>query len=415
MLRVQTESAVADPLSSDLASLRIDRGAPSATRSYVRTLVILAVVGALSAVAYVGVVPRLKGELFQQEVQITEVSMVSPVQSTVTVTSTGYVVPQVISKVGAKIAGRVVRVAVKEGDIVKAGALIAQLDDADQRSAIAAAVSRVAVARAHVQTARANLADMDQQSRREEALVKSGAAGRATLEDLEAKQASLSEQVKASESEANAAQSDVDSLRTNLLDRTIVSPIDGTIVTKPVEVGETVTPAGNPVAEVADFKSLLVETDVPEGRLHLVKKGSPAEIVLDAYPERRYRGEVTEFGQRVDRAKATIIVKVRFIDSLDDVLPEMAARVSFLTQPIAKDSLAEKPKRVVPANAVIDRDGAKSVFVIAEGKLRLTRVTLGGAVGSGFELVDGPAAGTKIVSSPRAELADGQSIKEKGT
>jgi RND family efflux transporter MFP subunit len=377
--------------------------------------VILAALAALSAVAYVGVVPRLKGELFQQEVQITEVSMVSPVQSTVTVTSTGYVVPQVISKVGAKIAGRVARVAVKEGDTVKAGALIAQLDDADQRSAIAAAVSRVAVARAHVQTARANLADMDQQSRREEALVKSGAAGRATLEDLEAKQASLSEQVKASESEANAAQSDVDSLRTNLLDRTIVCPIDGTIVTKPVEVGETVTPAGNPVAEVADFKSLLVETDVPEGRLHLVKKGSPAEIVLDAYPERRYRGEVTEFGQRVDRAKATIIVKVKFIDSLDDVLPEMAARVSFLTQPIAKDSLAEKPKRVVPANAVIDRDGAKSVFVIAEGKLRLTRVTLGGTVGSGFELVDGPAAGTKIVSSPRAELADGQSIKEKGT
>jgi HlyD family secretion protein len=406
---------VADPLSSDLASLRIDRGAPAATRWYARTLLVLAALGALAAIVYVGVLPRVKGELFQQEVQITEVSMVSPVQSTVTVTSTGYVVPQVISKVGAKIAGRVSHVAVKEGDSVKAGALIAQLDDADQRSAIAAAASRVAVARAHIQTAKANLADMDQQSRREEALVKSGAVGRATLEDLQAKQASLVEQVKASESEATAAQSDVDSLRTNLLDRTIVSPIDGTIVSKPVEVGEMVLPAGNPVAEVADFKSLLVETDVPEARLHLLKKGTPAEIVLDAYPERRYRGEVTEFGQRVDRAKATLIVKVKFTDSLDDVLPDMAARVSFLTQPIAKESLAEKPKRIVPANAVFDRDGAKSVFVIADGKLRLTHVTLGAAVGNAFELVDGPPTGTKIVSSPRADLADGQSIKEKGT
>jgi RND family efflux transporter MFP subunit len=406
---------VADPLSSDLASLRIDRGTPAPTRWASRLLAVFLGTGTVAAVGYVGVLPRVKGELFQQEVQITEVSMVSPVQATVTVTSTGYVVPQVISKVGAKISGRVSKVFVKEGDSVKAGSVIAQLDDADQRSAIAAAVSRVAVSHAHVQTARANLADMEQQSRREEALVKSGAAGRATLEDLQAKQASLLEQVKASESEATAAQSDVDSLRTNLLDRTIVSPIDGTVVSKPVEVGEMVLPAGNPVAEIADFKTLLVETDVPEGRLHLLKKGSPAEIVLDAYPERRYRGEATEFGQRVNRSKATLVVKVRFTDSLDDVLPDMAARVSFLTQPIAKESLAEKPKRVVPANAVFDREGAKNVFVIADGKLRLQRVTLGAPVGSGFELIDGPPTGTKIVSSPRAELADGQSIKEKGT
>jgi RND family efflux transporter MFP subunit len=404
---------VADPLSSDLAALRIDRGAPHAPRPYARILVTILAIALVGAAAYGVVLPRLKGEIFQQEVSVTEVAMVSPVQSTVTVTSTGYVVPQMISKVGAKIAGRVARVAVKEGDTVKAGALVAQLDDADQRSAIAAAVSRVSVARAHAQTARANVADMDQQIRREQALVQSGAAGRATLEDLQAKQKSLEEQVKASDSEASASQSDVNSLQTNLGDRTILSPIDGTVVSKPVEVGEMVLPAGNPVAEIADFKSLLVETDVPEARLHLVKMGSPGEIVLDAYPERRYRGEVVEFGKKVNRAKATIIVKVKFVDSMDDVLPDMAARVSFLTQPIAKDSLAEKPKRVVPANAVVDRDGAKSVFAIADGKVKLTRVTLGPPMSGGFELVDGPPAGAKIVSGPRPELQDGQSVKEK--
>jgi RND family efflux transporter MFP subunit len=406
---------VADPLSSDLASLRIDRAAPPASRSFVRVLVVLAALAALAFGIYAIAVPRLKGQIFQQEIEATEVAMVSPVQSTVTVTSTGYVVPQVISKVGAKIAGRVAKVLVKEGDSVKAGELIAQLDDTTERAAIAAAVARVAVARAHAQTARANRADMEQQVRREQALVQSGAAGRATLEDLQAKETSLAEQVKASDSEANASQSDVDSLQTNLRDRTILSPIDGTVITKPVEVGEMVLPAGSPVAEIADFKSLLVETDVPEGRVHLVKKGTPAEIVLDAYPDRRFRGEVAELGQRVDRAKATLIVKVKFADSLEDVLPEMAARVSFLTQPISKDSLAEKPKRIIPGNAVFDRDGGKKVFVIAEGKLRLTAVTLGAAVGSGFELVDGPPAGTKLVSSPRAELADGQAVKEKGS
>jgi HlyD family secretion protein len=404
---------VADPLSADLAALRIDRGAPNAPKPYARIVVTILAIALAGTAVYALILPRVKGEIFQQEVSLTEVAMVSPVQSTVTVTSTGYVVPQTISKVGAKIAGRVAKVNVKEGDTVKAGDVIAQLDDADQRSSIAAAISRVAVARAHAQTARANLADMAQQVRREQALVTTGAAGRATLEDLTAKQKSLDEQVKASDSEASASQSDVDSLQTNLKDRTIASPIDGTVVAKPVEVGEMVLPAGNPVAEIADFRSLLVETDVPEARLHLVKKGSPAEIVLDAYPDRRYRGEVVEFGRRVNRAKATIIVKVKFVDSMDDVLPDMAARVSFLTQPIAKDSLAEKPKRVVPSSAVVDRDGAKSVFVVGDGKVKLTRVTLGPPASGGFELVDGPPAGTKLVSSPRQELLDGQSIKEK--
>jgi hypothetical protein len=175
-----------------------------------------------------------------------------------------------------------------------------------------------------------------------------------------------------------------------------------------------VVPAGGPVAEIADFRSLLVETDVPEGRLHLVQKGSPSEIVLDAYPERRYRGEVREFGQRVNRAKATVTVKVKFVDTLEGVLPDMAARVSFLTRPIAKDSLNEKPKRIVPGSALVDRGGGKSVFVVEGGKLRLTPVTLGAPLAAGFELVDGPAAGTKIVSGPRPELTDGQSVKEKG-
>src|ERR1700733_2575938 len=122
-----------DPLSSDLASLRIDRGAPSAPRPYARVFVSLVAVAALGAVLWLAVLPRVQGQLFQSEVTLTEIEMVSPAQASVTVTSTGYVVPQIISKVGAKIAGRVAHVAVKEGDTVKAGDLIARLDDADQK------------------------------------------------------------------------------------------------------------------------------------------------------------------------------------------------------------------------------------------------------------------------------------------
>lgn len=197
-----------------------------------------------------------------------------------------------------------------------------------------------------------------------------------------------------------------------LRDRTIPAPIDGTVLTRTPEVGELVGPQA-PLVEIADFRSLVVETDAPEGRLHLVKIGAPCEIVLDAYPSKRYRGAALEIGQRVNRAKATIVVKVKFTDTLENVLPEMAARVSFLGQELSAEAMKEPPKQVVPASAVTERAGAKVVFVIDQGKVRMTPVTLGAALGGGFELSAGPSPGTKIVDQPLSTLQDGQKIKEK--
>jgi len=408
---LEHRSDVGDPLSTDLAALRIDRAAPRGPKPYARIAVTAALIAAAAGGVYTLVLPRLTNQIFQQEVSATEIAMVSPVQSTVTVTSTGYVVPQVVSKVGAKVPGRVAKVNVKEGDTIKAGQVIATLEDSDQRSAIAAAVSRVGVAHAYAQTARANLADIDQQVKREQSLVASGAAGRATLEDLQARQKSLDEQVKAADSEARASQSDVDSLQTTLGDRTILSPIDGTIVAKPVEVGEMVVPAGNPVAEVADFKSLLVETDVPEARLQLVKKGGPAEIVLDAYPDRRYRGEVAEFGQKVNRAKATLVVKVKFVDDLSDVLPEMAARVAFLNMP--EKGTAQAVSRVtVPVAAVLSSGKTGSVFVIGEeGKIEKRDVALGLKTATNVTVLSGISAGERLAGDNLDKLHDGDKVK----
>ena len=106
-------------------------------------------------------------------------------------------------------------------------------------------------------------------------------------------------------------------------------------------------------------------------------------------------------------------MKVRFLDRDDTVLPEMAARVSFLEAALDPGQLKEPPKKIVPGAAVADRGGAKVVFVADQGAVRMVPVTLGKAFGDGFELVDGPAPGTKLVSQPTALLADGQQIKER--
>jgi HlyD family secretion protein len=167
------------------------------------------------------------------------------------------------------------------------------------------------------------------------------------------------------------------------------------------------------MAKIADFGSIVVETDVPEVRLHLVKKAGPCEIVLDAYPDKHWRGEVVDVSPELNRSKASATVKVRFLDRDETVLPEMAARVSFLEAPLDANKLNEPPKKIVPGSAVVDRAGSRVVFVLESGKVRMAPVTLGARFGDGYELVEGPSPGTKIVSEPPPTLGDGQAIKER--
>jgi multidrug efflux pump subunit AcrA (membrane-fusion protein) len=141
--------------------------------------------------------------------------------------------------------------------------------------------------------------------------------------------------------------------------------------------------------------------------------GGPCEIVLDAFPSTRYRGKAIEVTPKVNRTKATVTVKVAFVDENDGVLPDMAARVSFLAGELDKEAMKAPPKTIVPGNAVAEIQGSKVVYRLEGGVVRMTTVTLGPAFGTGFEVIAGVSAGAKIVSSPPLGLADGQRIKER--
>ncbi len=91
----------------------------------------------------------------------------------------------------------------------------------------------------------------------------------------------------------------------------------------------------------------------------------------------------------------------------------MAARVSFLEAALDESKLKEPAKKIVPGSAVAERGGSRVVFVLESGKVRQEQVTLGARFGDGYELVDGPAPGTKLVSDPPSSLTDGQAVKEK--
>ncbi len=412
---------MSDQLSSDLASLKIDRSTPSSSSGsggkLLRALLWIGVLGGVSFAGYRYALPAAKVRLLRTEVRLTEVTTFSQSQAAVELTSSGYVEAQLVSRVAPKIPGRVAAVHVRQGDRVEQGALLLELEQADREAAINAARMRMLAAQARVATAHATLSETAQQARRQRTLAAQGVAPAATAEDLEARQGSLTESLRASEAEVKASQAEVKTLEVDMRSMRVFAPIAGTVLNEPPEVGELVgTDIGggrDKVIELADFSTLMVETDVPEARLHMVKIGSPCEITLEAFPGRRYRGEAVEISPRVSRAKATVEVKVKFVDAATEVLPDMSARVSFLTRELDQAAMQEKPKVLVPASALFDRAGAKMVYVLDGERVRMQPVSLGPALPGGFELLQGPAPGTRLVAEPSTELVDGQEVKEK--
>lgn len=416
---------MSDQLLADLASLRIDRFEsaagtrrdvdPNRRGPLVYALLFVALAGA-GALGYFYAYPYAEARLFKMQVSLTEIALVSPAQAQVELTATGYVVPERLSKIGARVTGRVARVRVRQGQRVRAGDELIRLDEVDQQAAVAAAEMRAQAAEARVQTARANLAEAEEQARRARGLAQREVGPLATAVDLEARVPALTATVKAAEAEVRAAKAELTMARTALDQLTVVAPIDGTVLSKPPELGEVVGPQTS-LLELADLslESLVVEADVPEGRLHRIKLGGPAEIVLDAFPSRRLRGKTLEILPRVSRAKATVAVKVRFADEVDGVLPDMAARISFLSKELDAASLRAAPKVLVPGAALAERGGTKVVFVFDRdrGRVERTPVLVGPALGSSFELLQGPAPGTLVVREPPPALEGGQRVSEK--
>ena len=138
----------------------------------------------------------------------------------------------------------------------------------------------------------------------------------------------------------------------------MTAPISGTVLSKPPEVGEVVGPLSSAstgtsggtagLLELADLSraSLVVETDVPEGKLGRVKIGGPTGSCSTPTPESACAVASLEILPRVSRAKTTVPVRVEFVDdeSLAGVLPDMAARIHFLSKPLSDAALREAPR-----------------------------------------------------------------------
>lgn len=406
---------MADQLSADLASLRIQRNRPGGAGAPRRGRGLLVAVLLVAALATAGVLGwrQLLARVRPLEVRVAEVRWVSPAASTVRLSASGYVMPQVVSRVGAKWLGRVRTVHAREGGRVRTGDALLELETTDVVAALAAVRARAVAAKARAAAAQATLAETEQQHAREARLVQAGATPRSVVEDLAARCASLRAAAAAAGDEATAAEAEIAQLQVRLDDAVLSAPIEGVVLRRPPDVGELIGPETGGAVEVADFRSLMVECDVPEGRLGLVASDGPAEIVLDAYPVERVRGVVHAIAPRVDRAKATVTVKVRFADGPGRALPDMAARVSFLAEALDPAALAQPARLFVPEAAVVEVGAERVVWRVDQGSARRTSVSLGAAMPGGFEVTRGLQDGARVVLAPPPALRDGQSITER--
>jgi HlyD family secretion protein len=438
-------------MADDLAKLRIQRGAlPGRTRKRWFKWALLAALAAV-VIAVLALRPRV------EEVTTTSVVTTYPSQQFVALNATGYAVAQRKAAVSSKATGRLDWLGVAEGSRVKEGELIARLDARDvsaqadaalanvrtaqtgialaaaglqqSQAQIAQAEAGIAQAQAEATDATANLsrtrdlaakgflsaANVDTALAREQRAQAAVAAARATLASARAAVASAQAGIASNRSSISAAQASSRNAQVAVDFTEIRAPFDGVVLTKNANVGDIITPfssaAGSQgaVVTMADMSTLEVEADVSESSVSKIKVGQPAEIVLDAIPDTRFRGSVARMVPTVDRAKATVMTKVKF-ETLDPrILPEMSAKVTFLTQAITADQ--QKPYTAVSPEAIVERDGKQVAFVVKDNKVSRVELTLGGKVNDFTTISAGLKAGDKVVLRPSAKLTDGAAVK----
>ena len=395
----------------DLSALRIDRELAPIRRRRRRKWIGLAVVLVLmaAAAAWYAAQPRA------QVVATTPIVTTYPSQQYVVLNATGYVVAQRKAAISSKATGRLEWLGVAEGSRVKSGDLIARIDNRDVVAQAQSAQASVRAARANVRQSEVERENAQVEYRRNEDLVGKGFISQSALDTAKARldraQAGVaSAQANLNVALANARNADV------AVDYTeIRAPFDGVILSKSANVGDLVTPFSSAadskgaVVSMADMGTLEVEADVSESSLAKVHVGQPAEIVLDALPDTRFRGHINRMVPTVDRAKATVMTKVAF-DAIDPrILPEMSAKVSFLSQEVAPEQ--QKPVVAVNPDAIVQRDGRSVVFVMRDGRAVAVPVTPGLKIGDATAIAGGVKAGEKAVSKPAPSLATGALVK----
>jgi RND family efflux transporter MFP subunit len=350
-----------------------------------------------------------------REVKVATVSRLAPAQSLSVLGATGYVVAQRKAAVSSKGTGRLAYMGVEAGQRVSQGQILARLENDDLTAARDEALSRVNAAKAEVDRNLAEQNDAQLNFQRISALFQRKVSPKADYDVAQARLLRAQAGLNVARRQVDVALAVVRQMQASLDYTFIRAPFDAVVLTKDADVGEVVAPFGGAtsakaaVATLADMDSLMVEADVTESNIGKVRVGQPCQISLDALPDTPLLGTVHVVLPTADRSKGTIIVKVRFQDMDRRVLPEMSAKVNFLSRELSPQEL--KPRLSLPVQALVTEEGRSLAWRLDGERLERAPVKTGPALGDSLEVLEGLKEGDRVVLSPDKGLTPGEKVK----
>jgi len=324
-------------------------------------------------------------------------------QSSVLLTGSGYIVTRhkyII--IGTKILGQIVEEPIEEGQHIKAGDVLARIDDRDYQAQLRQAIASRDVAKA-------NLHLLQDKADRARYLIKTGAISK---DDFET--AITAAGVGQAELERDEAA--VDYAKFNVNQCVISSPINGIVLKKYRELGDTINFGGQieagggstDIAQLADTDDMRAEVDINEADIAKVGIGSPAVVVLDSYPDKQFDAALVKVYPAADRQKGTVKIEVQIArPDLQIIKPEMSVKVSFLE--IRSPGKLE-PVITVPKSAVRHDEGEAYVWTVREGIVRRVSVVCGLTTETGIEVRQGLKDGDSVVITPDVKLVNGGKV-----
>lgn len=449
-----------DTKHAELQGLRIDRSAPSGEPApWARRYIIIG----LSVIAILSV-GSLAFRLLDSKLPEVEVARAQAENSGgvggVVLTASGYIVPHHKINVNSKVTGRVAWIGVEKGDKVKQGQVLVRLEDDEFRAQYEQAKGAAENALAYLQElehgsrpeeidqaqhnldeARATLANDQLTLDRDRELWSQGVVSRQAFDDASAKYDADQQRVNSLEKSYRLAKigpraeeiarakgallqaEGQEAYAKSWLDATVIrAPVGGTILERTAEKGELVTaqfasgaeggPQGQVVA-LADLNDIQVELDIAQDDFAKLGPTQKGIVTVDAYPDRKYDGEIHEISPEANRQKATVQVKVQILNPDEYLRPEMNATVRFLADKTRTSAGPELSGVLVPTSAIHDHNGKKIVLIAFHGKALEREVQVVSQRSSGF-VIKGLNGGEDVITSAPPTLKDGDKITIKG-
>ncbi len=331
--------------------------------------------------------------------------------------ASGYVVARRQATVSSKIAGKVLEVLVEEGVRVQKDQIVAYLDNSSQTAQLNLAEAQLGSAEAALNEIRAQLRQAELDLTRATELLQRRLTSQADFDAATANAEMLRARLAAGRENVTVARRGVE-VSQDQLDNTIIrAPFAGVVVAKNAQPGEMISPisAGGGftrtgICTIVDMESLEIEVDVNEAYIQRVRPEQPVTATLDAYQDWKIPAVVIAIVPTADRQKATVRVRIGFLERDQRILRDMGVKVAFL-------GTGTDGSRAQTATVHVSRDAVRTdgdgnfVWIVRDDAVQRRTVSVGQASSRGVQIMSGLGAGDKIVVAAEDELVAGQAVE----